>query len=344
VTPATIFFSLRFVAKELPTGPHVFPKQSQLENLHLQFLQPRDLRPEIPQRLNDLVMRMLSWEPEKRPSAAAALARLKDPDLLPAPRLTRRSAVRLAVAGGSIAVLAALILGLAGLAGALAAKGWREEKLRRLAEDEAARANDLVDEAVQFHLRAAHEMAEVANGLGGLPDGKPDSRVGRLYGKLQASYRRQMEEFAAHPELGRRFPEALAELAYYHARMLEDAGDRAGALESDRRMLEVLAAVDDPTDASVARELAAAVKIGSDRVVRREAREAVAIWSPIWEKRRKIPAERLRANPELLLFLENLGIGLSIVLSHDLKELQAAEAVAQQLADLKQQVKADTGG
>jgi hypothetical protein len=221
---------------------------------------------------------------------------------------------------------------------------WREARLLGLAEAETARANELVGDAVRGQLSAAHEMAATANKLRVLLDGKPDTGVGQLHDKLMANYQRQMEEFASHPQFGQRYPEALAELVYLYARMSDDAGDRAGALRSDRRMLEILAGVDEPSGESLKRELAAVIPVGVDLVLKKEAGQAVELLGGVWERRRGLPVERLRANPEVWQFLENLAQMLSAVMANELKDTDGAGRVQRELGELRAKVEQQAGG
>jgi len=95
IGPASDLFSFGCVLYEMLVGSRVFPGTTAMEIFRniaaFRIAPPSRYRPDLPPRLDQLVMRMLAHQPVKRPPSAEALLHdLKHPRLLDRPLLTRR--------------------------------------------------------------------------------------------------------------------------------------------------------------------------------------------------------------------------------------------------------------
>jgi hypothetical protein len=81
-----------------------------------------------------------------------------------------------------------------------------------------------------------------------------------------------------------------------------------------------------------------------DLVFKKQAGQAVELLGGVWERRRGLPVERLRANPEVWRFLENLAHMLSGVMANELKDTDGAGRVQRELGELRAKVEQQAGG
>jgi eukaryotic-like serine/threonine-protein kinase len=116
VTAAADLYSLGCVLYELLTGrtPYVFETLPELVVKHREEVIPplRELRPDVPERLEAAVMRALARNPDYRPESAAALAEelavaSPDPPTRPLPRATGMEATEVLSDPAAIQVLSA---------------------------------------------------------------------------------------------------------------------------------------------------------------------------------------------------------------------------------------------
>jgi len=354
IGPRSDLYTLGAVLYHCLTGQPPFPSDSEANTLQMVRQvdppNPRLFNRGIPRDLETICLKCLCKQPAGRYATAADLAAdlgrfLEGRPILarPAGRVERlwgwaRRNRKLATA------LAGLALALLVLVGVLGVYGWREARLHRLAEEEAARANALLEENVRVYARSANELALAASSLAQSPRPVQDPRILGRYQKLQAAYSRMLGDFAGNPGLADRFPETLAEMYYHQARMSEDLGDRAGAIVSDKQMLAVLETVENPRDGSLERELSVAIKLATEAAVGKRPDEAVGLLRKVWDNRRQLAAGRFQPGTPQWLLMENIPMILSGVLANELKDHQAAETVQRQLAELREKVEAKGKG
>jgi len=352
--PRSDLYSLGAVLYQCLTGQPPFPSDSEANTLqmirHVDPPHPRLFNRRIPRDLETICLKCLRKEPAGRYPSAAALADDLGRFLASKPILARpagpverlwswaRRNRRLAAA------LAGLALALLVLVGVLGVYGWREARLHRLAEDEAARANALVGENARVYARTANDMAMAASSLALTAGNFQDQRILGHYQNLQAAYSQLLENFAGNPSLADRYPETLAEMCFHQGRMCENLGDRIGAAAADKRMLLELRKVANPTDASLEWQVTVVVRLASDAVAAKRPDEAVDLLRSVWDQSRQLPPQRFQPGTPRWHLVENVAHFLSGILANELKDNPGADTVQRQLAELKEKVQAQAKG
>ena len=262
------------------------------------------------------------------------MAALKNPALLRDPWISRRSALRVAVAGGAFAGLAVLVLALTGLSGFLAAYGWREQNLRRQAEEETARAQALLDNSLRSHLDGARSLLEVSFLLRSAKE-SPAEAANAIRSSLVANSARLLEGFRRQPELAGQYPRWLAEILYAHLMLAREADHRPAMIRAAGELLEVLATQDSLPDNLLDMEISSALLVGGEWLQTGRAEDAITLWTRVWRARSPLPPSSLLANTFRVTLVESLANQLADALARHQNDPPAAAAVRDRLAQLK---------
>ena len=349
VGPRSDLYGLGAVLYHCLTGQPPFPTDSVANTLQMvRFAEPANPRffnRRIPRDLETICLKCLRKDQASRYHTAAELA--DDLDSFLAGRPIQARPLGLVEKAWSwvgrnrrlAAALAGLALALLVLVGVLGVYGWREARLHRLAEDEAARANTLLVEALQGHLTGARSLLEVLFLLRAANERPLDSTTSSIRSSLRATSGKLLESFRRHPELAEKHPEWLAEILFARILLCRETGDRDGEAAASEELLEICARLPDPSPKLLSMEMDMVLFTGRQRLEAGRPRDALAVWDDFWHRRSGLPAKRLLADPTMTRWMESLATQLADNLASQNHDTQGADAVRKRWEELKAQGK-----
>ena len=321
VGPRCDIYALGAVLYQCLTGQPPFPSDSVANTLQLiRFTEPaapRFFNRRIPRDLETICLKCLRKEPAGRYHTAGELADDLQRYLDGRPIVARRAGTVerawrwmrrnpwLSAALGLAAVSVAAVVALSWV------NTWRESRLRQRADAETDRANEMVEELLKGYRSTSDSLLETTLLLRLSPEAAQNPATRALRERLIAKSWELIEEFRKRPDPEGRYADWLAENLISQIIQCKDAGDLQGKARAERLYLEVVAPLENPPRNLANMELLTANELGQEWLGSGREREALELWTAIWNHRLQLPQERFQRDADLFRRMEKLAANLS---------------------------------